>query len=270
MGKEAGHKLKEIRERLRISTTHVQDQSRCLTDVENNPQFLVSTARLAQIENEGSIPSLHKLYSLSVIYRVRFPDLLRLFGLDLRKAPSHFRLLQPSKTQPVEMELLDPTGVVSFPVRFDPSFDRRATQFLNQVVEAWGEIPLALMERLNPRQRLYGYVGLDDRTMHPLIRPGSFLIIDDQELGVASGGWTHEFDRPIYFVELRRGYRCSWCQLEGSSLLLIPHPLSGCKVETFPYPDEAEVMGRVTGVAMQLVKAKERTGPARRELPRLP
>src|SRR3990172_4680263 len=123
------------------------------------------------------------------------------------------------------------------------------------------------MERLNPRQRLYGYVGVDDRTMHPLIRPGSFVIIDDQELEVASGGWSHEFDRPIYFVELRRGYRCSWCQLEGSSLLLIPHPLSGCKVETFPYPDEAEVMGRVTGGAMQLVGAKEKTGPARRELP---
>lgn len=270
MSQEAGRKLKAIRERLGISTTQVFDQSRRIAAAEDKADFVVSTARLAQIENQGSVPSVFKLYSLSLIYRLRFSDLLRLFGLDLSKFFTHFRLLRPTQTQPVQMELLDASGVVSFPVRFDPSFDRRATQFMNQVVEAWGEIPLGLLERLNPRQRLYGYVGLEDSTMYPLIRPGSFVLIDDQELAIASGGWGHEFDRPIYFVELRRGYRCAWCQLEGSSLLLIPHPLSGCKVETFPYPDEAELIGRVTGVAMQIVQTEARTGPGRREQPRLP
>jgi len=270
MDKEAGRKLRQIRQRLGISTTQVAEMSSRLAQAEGNGEFLLSTARLAQIENAGSAPSLHKLYALAIIYRVRFSDLLRLYGLDLSKTPAHLRLFQPAGTVPAQVELLDPSGVVSFPVRFDPGFDRRATQFMNQVVEAWGEIPLALLERLNPRRRLYGYIGIEDRTMYPLLRPGSFVVIDDEQAEVAAGGWGHEFDRPIYFVELRRGYRCAWCQLEGSSLILIPHPLSGCRVQTFPFPDEAEIMGRVTGVAMRLVDGPEKTGAARRELPRQP
>lgn len=269
MSKESGHKLREIRERLGMSTIQVEQQSRSIAGMEARKEFVVSTARLAQIENEGSVPSVFKLYSLSVIYRVRFSDLLKLFGLDLAKSPVHLRLFQPVKTQLAQVEVADANTIVTFPVRFDPSFDRRATQLLNEVVEAWGEIPLALLERLNPRQRLYGYVGSSDHTMNPLIRPGSFLVIDDQRCDVAAGGWASEFDRPIYFVELRRGYRCCWCQLESSSLMLVPHPLSGCKIEMLPHPDEAEVVGQVTGVAMRIA---ETVGArrARREPPRLP
>lgn len=267
MSQEAGSRLKRIREQLDISTTQVEEISNRIAEQEKNKEFRISTARLSQIENEGSIPSIFKLYSLSVIYRVRFTDLLRHFGLDLSKVPAHMRLSQPVETQPVEVELLEPNTVVSFPVRFDPSFDRQATQFLNQVVEVWGEIPLALLERLNPRRRLYGYIGLGDRRMNPLIRPGSFVVIDDKQTHVLQTGWAHEFDRPIYFIELRQGYRCCWCQQEGSSLMLIPHPLSGYKIETFPCPDEAEVIGRVMAVAMRIVEG-EKERHARRELPK--
>ena len=138
MDKEAGRKLRQIRQRLGISTTQVAEMSSRLAQAEGNGEFLLSTARLAQIENAGSAPSLHKLYALAIIYRVRFSDLLRLYGLDLSKTPAHLRLFQPAGTVPAQVELLDPSGVVSFPVRFDPGFDRRATQFMNQVVEAWG------------------------------------------------------------------------------------------------------------------------------------
>ncbi|MFQ5926663.1 MAG: hypothetical protein ACE5MH_04425 [Terriglobia bacterium] len=262
--------MREVRERLGISTTEVEECSQRLAETEGNKDFLVSTARLAQIENEGSVPSVFKLYSLSVIYRVRFPDLLRLFGLDLGKIPAHLRLFQPTETRPVQVELLEGNSVVSFPVRFDPSFDRRATQFLNFVVETWGEIPLAFLQRLNPFERLYGYVGLNDRTMYPLIRPGSFVLIDDARQEVVQTGWTNEFDRPIYFVELRRGYRCCWCQLEGTSLILVPYPLSGCKIETLTHPDEAEVIGQVTGVAMRIVEPEKESGHGKREPTRLP
>lgn len=267
MSREAGLELKRVREQLGISTTQVEETSNRIAEQEKNKEFRISTARLSQIENEGSVPSIFKLYSLSVIYRVRFTDLLRHLGLDLSKVPAHLRLSPPLETQPAEVELPEANSVITFPVRFDPSFDRQATQFLNQVVEVWGEIPLALLERLNPRRRLYAYVGLSDRRMSPLIRPGSFVVINDQQTEVLQTGWAHEFDRPIYFVELRQGYRCCWCQQEGSSLMLIPHPLSGYKIETFPCPDEAEVIGRVTAVAMRIVEA-EKERHERRGLPK--
>jgi hypothetical protein len=54
-------------------------------------------------------------------------------------------------------------------------------------------------------------------------------------------------------VELRKGYRCSWCEISRDALTLVPYPLSPCRTQTFPYPDEAEIVGQVVGVAMRLL-----------------
>src|ERR1039458_8700935 len=40
-----------------------------------------------------------------------------------------------------------------------------------------------------------------------MIRPGSIVLIDTQKRTIASRReWTHEFDRPIYFLITRNGY----------------------------------------------------------------
>ncbi len=62
-----------------------------------------------------------------------------------------------------------------------------------------------------------------------------------------SGPWHSEFERPIYFMELRDGYACGWCELNGNQLLIIPHHLSPASIRRFTYPREAEIVGRVTG-----------------------
>ena len=56
----------------------------------------------------------------------------------------------------------------------------------------------------------------------------------------------------MYFVEVRGGYRCGWFHQEGSRLVMQPHPLSHCVPETWRTPDEAEIVGRVTGVVTRL------------------
>jgi hypothetical protein len=125
------------------------------------------------------------------------------------------------------------------------------------MVEVWGEVPIALIQRLDVRNCQYGYIGMDDRTMDPLLRPGSFIQIDSHMKRVRNSGWRTELDRPIYFVELREGYACAWCELRGSRLLLIPHPLSGCAIREFAHPGEAEIVGQVSAVAMRLVSVAD-------------
>jgi hypothetical protein len=98
--------------------------------------------------------------------------------------------------------------------------------------------------------------------MFPLLRPGSLLMIDPERRRVAQDGWKNEFDRPIYFVELRDGYRCGWCQVDGSRLTLIPHPISNVPIQSFNLASEAEVLGQVVGVATRLVPPNTSTqGP---------
>jgi hypothetical protein len=88
--------------------------------------------------------------------------------------------------------------------------------------------------------------------MAPLLRPGSIVLVDASVHKIDDGDWTTEHDRPMYFVELRDGYRCGWFHQEGSRLVMQPHPLSHCLPESWRVPEEAEIVGRVTGVVTRL------------------
>jgi transcriptional regulator with XRE-family HTH domain len=251
----AGEQLKELRNRLGITTREVEEFSRKIADECQNDAFYISNAWLTQLENRNSVPSIYKLFSLSVIYRMKFNDLLAIFGVDLA-ASSRYQLALPlQQTHLTSLEPPDPDKAITFPVRFDKSFSLEKTSLLSRMVEIWGEVPIALIQRLDVRNCQYGYIGMQDMTMYPLLRPGSFVQIDDHINRMSPAEWRTEFDRPIYFIELRDSYACGWCELKGSQLTLIPHPLSGMSLRQYAYPDEAEIVGQVTAVAMRLVAA---------------
>src|SRR5437899_491279 len=114
------------------------------------------------------------------------------------------------------------------------------------MVETWGQLEGALFNGQGHYR--YGYIGLDDHMMEPLLRPGSLVLVDPAVQNVRNSGWKNEYERPIYFVDVRDGYRCSWCLQEGSRLIVQSHPPLAHK----PREGEAEVVGQVMGVAMRL------------------
>ena len=250
---EAGEQLKEIRSRLSITTRDVTELSQKIAEEEGNPEFYISNAWLTQIENSDSVPSIFKLYSLSAIYHLKFADLLQLFGVDVQKIFKHQMMRTHRQTHLTPIEVFDQERSVTFPIRFDSGFDAGRTNLISRMVEVWGEVPIALIQHLDIRHSLYGYIGLEDFTLYPLLRPGSFVQIDQSAKRIHPLKWRTEYDRPIYFVELRDSYACSWCELQGSQLILIPHPLSPCSTRQFTYGNEAEIVGRVSGVAMRIV-----------------
>jgi len=247
--------LKDIRNRLGITTRDVAEFSQRIAQAEDNSEFHISNAWLTQIENSDSVPSIFKLYSLSSIYRIKFSDILLLYGVDLQHLTKHQLSAPLPKTHLTTLEVYDTEKTVSFPVRFDRSFDVDNTNLLSRMVEV--------------RHSLYGYIGLQDNTLSPLLRPGSFVQIDPHVRKIQPFRWRTEFDRPIYFVELRDGYACSWCEMSEGHLLLLAHPLSGRSVRRLNYGTEAEIVGQVTAVAMRLTDAAE-TGPGPDATARLP
>jgi hypothetical protein len=102
-------------------------------------------------------------------------------------------------------------------------------------------------------------------TLYPLIRPGSLVQIDASERKISPVPWKTEFERPIYFAELRDGYLCGWCEIDRGRLVVIPHPHSHREVRVFDYPAQAEIVGRVTGVAMCIVGKRSEPRPPTRE-----
>ena len=113
-------------------------------------------------------------------------------------------------------------------------------------------MPLSLLNNLNINDYRYGLIGTDDYLMYPMLRPGALVQIDERRSRIRNSGWTHEFERPIYFFELRDGYACAWCNLSGDHLILQPHSGSPAEPVVLNYPTEVDVIGQVVGVAMQL------------------
>ena len=211
----AGWKLKQIRERLNLTLRAVEECSLGIADTERNSEFAVSIARLNQIENDGSLPSIFKLYSLAAVYRMSLDQVLVLYGIDVTRMEEHRLKMHLTHTHLLATGDGDPARLIRFPVRFDPGFRPEKTAFLSRLIESWGEIPVGLLATLDLKKYRYGYIGLNDRTMAPLIRPGCIVQIDDTRRRVVNEGWVSEADRPIYFVELRYSYECCWCSRNG-------------------------------------------------------
>lgn len=252
-----GRFLREVRRHLGLNLQDVQDASGLLAKHESNQEMYVSAARLHQIENEESSPSIHKLLSISAIYGLDFLDLVARYGVKPDRVHEYRKLLQGKRTHPVSTDLYSFESTITFPIKMDPRFRWETTQLINRMVAVWGEIPACLLMNFNARKHILGLVGLQDHTMSPLIRPGALLLVDGDRRKVVESEWRSEQERPIYFIELRDEYRCAWCQLADSRLTLVSHPLSRVPIESFSFPGEAEIVGQVVGIAMRLVPVIE-------------
>jgi transcriptional regulator with XRE-family HTH domain len=246
----AGQSLRTLRERLGLTMRDVETSSAAIAANHKSDEFAIPPSRLSDIETKGVVPSIYRLYSLSVIYRKDAREILAWYGVDLNKIAEDLHLGNPPKSH--KSEALENVSSVRIPVRIDPSFDSRCTVNMGRVVEQWGVVPLTYLAQFADRRYTYGYIGSDDFTMYPILPPGSFVQIDESKTRVAEGAWRSEYERPIYFVETRDGYTCCWCTLQNEGLVLQSHPLSPVPVRVLKHPQEAEVIGQVVGVAMRL------------------
>jgi len=248
-----GERIRRLRVQQGLSTHDIERLSKRIAAVKGSDDFYISSSWASELETSDGLPSVRKLLSLCGILRIDLHQLLGFFGLDINKVVGYQFLAPPEHTGLALIDLPGRGASSLFPVRLDPGFDPNATVLLSRVIQAWGEIPVGLIETLNLRHSKYGFIGSNDYTLYPLLRPGSFVQIDDRECRVEVSQWRSELDRPIYFVELRDGYACSWCEWRPGRLTLVPHPLSPCGIREFASPRDAEIVGRVTGVAMRLV-----------------
>jgi transcriptional regulator with XRE-family HTH domain len=248
---DAGQKLKKIRESLDLKFRDVEQASARIADAHGNDEYIVALSRLSDIENKGTFPTVQRLYSLCAIYRLDLDEVLSWYGVDVSGLPGDAARVQLPRTHPVRFNVRD-NGEVQVPLALDPGIDLSKTVFLSRVIQRWGKLPLMLLNSLDLRSCRYGFIGTQDWYMHPIIPPGSLVVIDEGRRRVANSGWNSEYERPIYFFEHRQGYACAWCLLRDDRLTLQPHPSSQCEPESYVYPQEIEVVGQVTDVAMTI------------------
>jgi transcriptional regulator with XRE-family HTH domain len=245
-----GQRLRALRESLGYRMRDVELASNQIARRFDSEEFAIPPSRLSDIETKGIIPSIFRLYSFAAIYRREYRELLSFYGLELDGISADISFGHPQKSH--LSKALSNVTQVRMPTRLDPGFSLQKTTDLRRAIEQWGTVPMAYLELFADDRYTYGYIGSEDFTMYPILQPGSFVQVDETKNKVGEGIWHSEFERPIYFVEMREGFTCCWCSIKRDSIVLQPHPLSPVPVRVLRYPQEAEVLGQVIGVAMRL------------------
>jgi transcriptional regulator with XRE-family HTH domain len=245
-----GQRLRGLRDALGYTMREVENGSLQVARRLANDEFSIPPSRLSDIETKGVVPSIFRLYTLAAIYRSDYRELLSWYGIDLNSIAADVVLTQPHRSHLIHTS--GSAAEAKVPVRLDPGFSLSKTTNMGRMIEKWGVVPLTYLSTLADDRYSYGYIGTEDFTMYPILPPGSFVQVDETKNRVTEGVWRSEIERPIYFVETREGFVCSWCNLSRDRIVLQSHPLSPVQVRSLKHPQEAEVIGQVVGAAIRL------------------
>jgi transcriptional regulator with XRE-family HTH domain len=241
---DSGKWIRELREERSVKSADIERISQAIADVKGSADFYISHSTLSDIE-AGSVPSVHKLFSLAGCLKVPLEELLLAFGIDVDELREYANQSEPGLGFGYQLEVREPGFRPQ--LNFDTGFENRETCLLRlNPTDLMGLFPPPLHKYLDPSRYRYAVIGTKDDTMGDLIPPRSLVEIDTMQNAVQMSGWTSVRARPIYLVWHDNGHTCCWCQVQGNELTLLPYPLSHQFVRHFKLPREASVVGRVT------------------------
>jgi len=162
-------------------------------------------------------------------------NLFAFYGLHLSDFERDQAMFAPPKTQ-LAPDSPEAEETIIVPVQSHEGVATGQTNLFSKLADIWGEVPVRLIQQMDLRNGTYGFVGMSDNRMSPLIRPGSIVQIDQNQRKILNVKWENEYDRPIYFLELRGAYLCSWCEIGGGylSAILIPIPKRSTPLRVSP------------------------------------
>ena len=172
----AGQNLRAARERLGLRMRDVETASERISHKYANDEYLIPISRLSDFETKDVIPSIYRIYSLAVIYRCGFSELLAWYGIDLHATVEDLTVSAPPKSH--SSHVISTSSLVQMPVRLDPSFDPRKTLNFGRMVEQWGMVPMAYLQQFSKVGFTYGYIGSGGFTMHPSLPAGWFIQVE--------------------------------------------------------------------------------------------
>src|SRR4030088_146628 len=89
----AGKNLRTLREKLGLTMRDVETSSARIAEKYRNEEFSIPPSRLSDIETKGILPSIFRLYTLSVIYRRDLRELLTWYGVDMNNMAADLRFV---------------------------------------------------------------------------------------------------------------------------------------------------------------------------------
>ena len=104
---DSGKWIRELREERFVKSSDIERISRSIAEIKGNADFYVSHSTLADIET-GSVPSIHKLFSLAACLKVSLEELLLVFGIDLNEVRQYGGQVEPGLPRLQTAEVREP------------------------------------------------------------------------------------------------------------------------------------------------------------------
>lgn len=237
-----GGKLRAARLKWQLTLRQVEERSARLAEQWGNPAYSISASWLDRVERENRVLSATKLIVLAVVYGLTAAQLLALCSPAGVTPESLEQSSSPNATLLLAQGPLEDHAKVWLPDKLVTDPPPEETMLL------------PAEQGVMPVHYRRGIIGHRDRSLEPMIRAGSIVLINTQKRAIASRReWNNEFDRPIYFLLTRTGYVSGFCELDKDSewLTIVPHPLSYETSKRWRYRKEIEVIGTVAAVFMR-------------------
>jgi transcriptional regulator with XRE-family HTH domain len=252
MGDEAAFRIPNARERAGLSLRQASEMSREIARAFEDRRYFASPGSLSEYEATNAAPRhIHKLFTLAILYSIRFKELLDWFGLeqdDTRLATIPAEWMAQAKKSPAKN---------ANPIK---QGKRPSEGFLRNALDRLGELPFFLRESFPLLS------GLDDlslrdvywaggyrETMHPLLNGALVVILDRRKrrprILPRKGAW----EQPIYLLRRRDGsYLMASCSMEDSAIVLHPYTDEFVPPERLRKTADAEVIGQIVTVIRSL------------------
>lgn len=234
-----GAQLRFARNRTGLSLRMVEERCAQLATQRGIPACRISAGWLDRVETENRGLSSVKLFALALVYNLTAADMLAFCQNELDTPEQIVEISSPNST------LLSDGVAEQFHRAWLPD---------SLITDPAPETTMLLQGDQGPLPSHYrrGVIGRDDRTMEPMILPGSIVLIDTRLRAIAKPkAWRSEYDRPVYFLYTRKRCYFGFCELDrkGEWLRLIPHSLSVQREDHhWRYRKEVEVIGTVSAL----------------------
>jgi hypothetical protein len=250
--KEPACRIRNARRRAGLSLRQASEMSRDIARAFEDRRYFASPGSLSEYEATNAPPRhIHKLFTLSILYSLRFSELLDWFGLRQDE----------TRLAAIPAEWMAP-AIKSLAKKATPIIRRKksAGGFLGNTLDRLGELPLFLRESLpflsgleDVSLRDIYWVGGQREAMHPLLDSALFVILNRRKrrprIFARKSGW----EQPVYLLTKRDGsYLMASCGMEDGAIVLHPYTDQFIPPQRFRKSADAEVVGQIVTVVRSL------------------
>jgi hypothetical protein len=253
--------LRSTRLRAGLSLREASEMSREIANALGDRRYFTSPGSLSDYEATNTPPRhIHKLFTLCILYSIRFRELLSSFGYTLTE--SRFDAIPSVWMRRERKNYVPPPRPAAPKVQETPFLEALVHRIFGIPFFLDSAIPsLSGLSQISLRDVFW--VGGQTQPLHPSLTGALFVIVNRQQKKPVAFRRKSTWDQPLYLLRKRDGaYLLASCSLEDRVIAVHPYSEGFVRPERFRNGVDAEVVGQIVTVIRSLAPRRQ---PVRRD-----